>query len=93
MSPNALEMHEVFVLYDDSLQTEKHRLAVLRAAYEKDVEHQLQAVQWDRGTRTEPSENQAVEDVARPRVGFLACHWYPDHVYRQYSEAPSQSTR
>jgi tetratricopeptide (TPR) repeat protein len=42
----ALEMHESFVLYDDSLQTEKHSLAVLRAAYEKDVEHQIEEVQW-----------------------------------------------
>ena len=42
----ALEMHESFVLYDDSLQSEKHSLAVLRAAYEKDVEHQIETVQW-----------------------------------------------
>ena len=69
--PNALEMHEVFVLYDDSLQTEKHRLAVLRAAYEKDVEHQLQAVQWEGEQEQSRQEIKQLKTMLALVLGFL----------------------
>jgi tetratricopeptide (TPR) repeat protein len=68
---NALEMHEMFVLYDDSLQTEKHRLAVLRAAYEKDVEHQLQAVQWEGEKEQSRQEIKQLKTVLALVLGFL----------------------
>ena len=69
--PNALEMHEAFVLYDDSLQTEKHRLAVLRAAYEKDVEHQLQAVQWEGEQEQSRQEIKQLKTLLALVLGFL----------------------
>ncbi len=69
--PNALEMHEVFVLYEDSLQTEKHRLAVLRAAYEKDVEHQLQAVQWEGEQEQSRQEIKQLKTMLALVLGFL----------------------
>ena len=68
----ALQMHESFVLYDDSLQSEKHRLAVIRAAYEKDVEHQLRAVQWEGEQEQSRQEVQQLKTVLALVLGFVA---------------------
>ena len=68
----ALQMHESFVLYDDSLQFEKHRLAVIRAAYEKDVEHQLRAVQWKGEQEQSRQEVQQLKTVLALVLGFVA---------------------
>jgi hypothetical protein len=67
----ALEMHESFVLYDDSLQTEKHSLAVLRAAYEKDVEHQIEEVQWAGEQEQSRQEIKQLKTVFALVLGFL----------------------
>ena len=67
----ALEMHESFVLYDDSLQTEKHSLAVLRAAYEKDVEHQIETVQWAGEQERSRQEIKQLKTVFALVLGFL----------------------
>ena len=67
----ALEMHESFVLYDDSLQTEKHSLAVLRAAYEKEVEHQIEEVQWAGEQERSRQEIKQLKTVFALVLGFL----------------------
>jgi len=67
----ALEMHESFVLYDDSLQAEKHSLAVLRAAYEKDVEHQIEAVQWAGEQERSRQEIKQLKTVFALVLGFV----------------------
>lgn len=68
----ALEMHESFVRYDDSLQSEKHRLAVIRAAYEKDREHQLLAIQWENEQNQSRQEVQQLKTVLALVLGFAA---------------------
>mgnify|MGYP003774659191 FL=1 len=68
----ALEMHESFVLYDDSLQSEKHRLAVIRAAYEKEVEHQIEVVSWESEQKQSRQEVQQLKVVLALVLGFVA---------------------
>ena len=67
----ALEMHESFVLYDDSLQSEKHSLAVLRAAYEKDVEHQIETLQWAGEQERSLQEIKQLKTVFALVLGFV----------------------
>jgi tetratricopeptide (TPR) repeat protein len=68
----ALQMHESFVLYDDSLQSEKHRLAVIRAAYEKDVEHQLLVVQWENEQKHSLQKVQQLKTSLALVLGFIS---------------------
>ena len=67
----ALEMHESFALHDDSLQAEKARFAVLRAAYEKDVERQLQAVQWEGEQARNRQEVKQLKTLLGLALGFV----------------------
>jgi len=67
----ALRMHESFVLYDDSLQTEKQRLAVIRAAYEKEVEHELEAVKWEGEQERNRQEVEQLRTVLALMLGFV----------------------
>lgn len=69
---NALDMHESFVLYDDSLQSEKHRLAIIRAAYERDVEQQLRAVQWESDQQQSSQKVKQLKTVLALILGFVA---------------------
>lgn len=67
----ALEMHESYALHDDSLQAEKARFAVLRAAYEKDVERQLQAVQWEGEQARNRQEVKQLKTLLGLVLGFV----------------------
>lgn len=67
----ALEMHEFFALHDDSLQAEKARFAVLRAAYEKDVERQLEAVQWEGQQARNRQEVKQLKTLLALVLGFV----------------------
>ena len=67
----ALEMHEFYALHDDSLQTEKARFAVLRAAYEKDVERQLEAVQWEGQQARNRQEVKQLKTLLALVLGFV----------------------
>lgn len=68
----ALEMHESFVLYDDSLQSEKQRLAVIRAAYEKEVEHQIEVVNWESAQKQNRQEVKQLKIVLALVLVFVA---------------------
>ncbi len=67
----ALEMHESFALHDDSLQAEMARFAVLRTAYEKDVERQLQAVQWEGEQARNRQEVKQLKTLLGLALGFV----------------------
>ena len=67
----ALGMHESFALHNDSLQAEKARFAVLRAAYEKDVERQLQAVEWEGEQARNRQEVKQLKTLLGLALGFV----------------------
>lgn len=43
----ALEMHEQYLVFHDSIQEARNRYVVIRTAYEKDVEHRLNALRME----------------------------------------------
>lgn len=67
----ALEMHESYALHDDSLQAKKARFAVLRAAYEKDVERQLEAIQWEGQQARSRQEVKQLKTLLALVLGFV----------------------